>query len=131
MTVVPSGPLRTLTSRVKWRTSHSPWPCSTGQPAWSPAGSAAPSSLTWQCSAPSPAQIEQPAVPGAVPDRVGRQFVDGADDLVEPEPGQAGLGGVRGGGRPQRVQRVRVERLVQQHRVADGRAGLARVTRHG
>jgi hypothetical protein len=56
------------------------------------------------------------AVPGAVPDRVGGQLVHGDDQVVGAARGQAGLSGVRGHGRAQRVQGAGVEGLVQEGR---------------
>jgi hypothetical protein len=56
------------------------------------------------------------AVAGAVAHRVGGQFVDGDDQVVGAARGQAGLGGVRGHRRAQRVQGAGVEGLVQDGR---------------
>jgi hypothetical protein len=75
---------------------------------------------------------KQLPVAGAVAYRVGCQFVRGSDDVVDLLAGQPGLGGVRRDGRPQRVQEVTVESLVQDGGAGAGR-GLAEavVTAHG
>ena len=55
----------------------------------------------------------QPALPGTVPHRVGGQFVHGQDEVPGAAVGQPGLRAVRRHRRPQRVERITVEGLIQ------------------
>lgn len=59
---------------------------------------------------------EQPSVTGTMADGVGGQFMHGKHDVTGAALGHAGLGGVGGDGCPQRIQRSRVETLIQYRR---------------
>jgi hypothetical protein len=120
---VPEGPERRLAWSATWRTSDRPWPgsmrlrgvrCASVAVARRDLGYAVVADLAEQ-GVVGPEDPE-PAVAGAVPDGVGGQFVHGDDQVVGPAWRQPGLGGVRRHRGPQRVQRVRVEGLVQDRR---------------
>jgi hypothetical protein len=70
---------------------------------------------------------EQPPVTGAVADGVSGEFVHGENDVTGAALGYAGLSGVRGYGRPQRIQGPCVEVLLQDRCAAGAGAAAGRV----
>jgi hypothetical protein len=64
-------------------------------------------------------------VPGAVANRVGGQFVHRDDEIVGAARRQPSLRGVRRDRRPQRIERIRVESLVQDRRSRGPGFGLS------